>query len=132
MNKENKTNHQSENHGSITSYVIGFLLSLGFTLAAYYLVTTNVIENPLLIPSILTLAFLQLLVQLFYFLHLGQEKKPRWNLVFFLLTAMTIMTVVIGALWIMQHLNANMMPDQVQDFIIHDEGLKTDSSLPYK
>jgi cytochrome o ubiquinol oxidase subunit IV len=124
--EKNKTHNQTVSHGSITSYVIGFLLSLGLTYAAYYLVTTNVIENPMLIPSILALAFLQLLVQLFYFLHLGQEKRPRWNLAFFLLTAITIMTVVVGALWIMQHLNANMMPEQVEDYILHDEGLKTE------
>jgi cytochrome o ubiquinol oxidase subunit IV len=115
--------HAEENHGSIKSYVIGFVLSLLLTFGAYVLVTNHLVENSLLVASLITLAAMQLIVQLFFFLHLGQEKKPRWNLVFFLLTTMTILTVVIGALWIMDHLNANMMPEHVEEYIIQDEGL---------
>lgn len=125
--KEHIAQKASESHGSVTSYVIGFALSLGLTFAAYYIVTTTLIASTAILPSILSLAFLQLLVQLYYFLHLGQEKKPHWNLWFFLLTAVTILTVVIGAIWIMDHLNKNMTPDAVQKFILHDEGLKTET-----
>ena len=114
---------QAEQHGSPQSYIIGFVLSLILTFASYFLVVGGVMDDMTLIVVLLVLAFIQLTVQLVYFLHLGQEKKPRWNLYFFLLTALTILTVVIGALWIMQHLNANMMPEQVEEYIIQDEGL---------
>jgi cytochrome o ubiquinol oxidase subunit IV len=118
-------NHNTAEHGSTKSYIVGFILSLMLTFAAYFLVTGQILDRGLLIAVLLTLGLIQLIVQLFFFLHLGQEKKPRWNLVFFLLTTMTILTVVIGALWIMEHLNYNMMPEHVEEYIIQDEGLKT-------
>jgi cytochrome o ubiquinol oxidase operon protein cyoD len=108
----------------LQSYIIGFLLSLMLTFGMYILVINRVLADSLLVPVIITLALTQLIVQLFFFLHLAHEEKPRWQLVFFLLTAGTILGVVLGSLWIMQHLNYNMMPEHVEEYIIQDEGIK--------
>lgn len=91
-------------------YVGGFIASIILTLLAYVSVTQHWLANPYLNFTILILAFLQLVVQLVCFLHLGEEAKPRWNLIFLLSAAGVIGIVVAGSIWIMAHLNYNMMP----------------------
>ena len=115
----------TKNHfGSINSYILGFVLSLLTTLGSYFLVTSNILENSFLITAVLTLAVAQLIVQLFFFLHLGQEKKPHWQLMFFIATVGIILLVVVGSIWIMHHLNYNMMPTQMDQFLLKDEGMQ--------
>lgn len=122
MSTEN--NHTSNNFGSITPYVIGFLLSIVITLISYIVVTNHIVENTMLIVVILSLAMLQLIVQLLFFLHLGQEEKPRWNLIFFVATVGMMLLVIIGSIWIMDHLNYNMMPQQMNKVLLQDEGMQ--------
>jgi cytochrome o ubiquinol oxidase subunit IV len=97
-------------HGTITSYVVGFALSLVFTLVPYYLVTHKHSAKNTLLAAIIGFAVLQLVIQVVFFLHLGREKKPRWNLLFLVGTVSAILFIVTGSIWIMNHLNRNMTP----------------------
>jgi cytochrome o ubiquinol oxidase operon protein cyoD len=112
--------------GFLRSYVIGFVLSIIFTLAAYIPVSIHlnssrtVFSQEMLISLVLFFALAQLFVQLFFFLHLSQEKKPRWNLIFFLSTASIILIIVLASLWIMQNLNYNIMPDSNMNMYIQN------------
>lgn len=92
------------------AYVTGFVLSLLLTLLAYLLVTKSVVDTSLVVPGIVVLAVVQLVVQLVFFLHLGRETKPRWNLMAFLFMLLVVFIVVVGSLWIMRNLDYNMMP----------------------
>jgi cytochrome o ubiquinol oxidase operon protein cyoD len=105
------------------AYTAGFILSLVLTVAAYGMVTMKLFPSDLLTSSILVLAMLQLFVQLFFFLHLGRDPKTRWNVVFFIATAGMIFIVVIGSMWIMSHLNYNMMPGEVEEHMMEDEAI---------
>lgn len=49
-------------------------------------------------------------IQLFFFLHLGQESKPYWNSQLFLFMLTILVILVIGSLWIMHNLSYNVMP----------------------
>lgn len=117
------------NHGTIKNYIIGFVVSIALTLTSYYFVVTHINSGHLtythefLMALILSLAVGQFVVQSYFFLHLGNEKGPRWNLVFYVATLMIILIVVLGSLWIMYHLNYNMMPQQAQDYIMSKEGI---------
>ena len=51
-------------------------------------------------------ALAQLIVQIFFFLHLTAK---RWNLIIFLFTIFVVTIVVGGSLWIMYNLNNNTM-----------------------
>jgi cytochrome o ubiquinol oxidase subunit IV len=104
----------------IKSYTLGFTLSILLTLAAYFIVANHLLSGAMASLAIIGLALIQLWVQLIFFLHLGQESKPHWNLWMFLATFSLILIVIIGSLWIMQHLNYHMMPD---DEIIKNEGI---------
>lgn len=114
------------------SYIIGFGLSVICTLVVYYFVNRHVtsghtaISHRFLVAFIMVFAMVQLVVQLVFFLHLGKENKPKWNLYALLFTGLIVAIVVAGTLWIMANLDythANMTPEQTDSFIIHDEGV---------
>ena len=65
---------------------------------------------PIIIATLLFLAVCQALIQSIFFLHILQEKKPRWNLIVFASTISIILVIVVFSIWIMNHLNYNMMP----------------------
>ena len=122
-----QTPHQPQ--GTLRSYIIGFVLSLIFTLGAYGSVVSfqsgsTIFTQELVVAIVLCFALLQLLVQLIFFLHLGKESNPKWNLGIFISTIAIVLIVVIGSIWIMTHLNYNMMPEHMEEFLIHDEGFK--------
>lgn len=100
-------------HGSLTTYTIGFLLSLALTALSFGAVMTGAIPRDMMLPAITALAVAQLLVQLGFFLHLGTAPEQRNNTVIFVLTALLIATVVSGSLWVIHNANINMMPTQM-------------------
>ena len=77
--QENIAQQPKAERGTITSYVIGFLLSLVFTAIPYYLVVNKTVEGNTLLATILGFAVLQMAVQIFFFLHLGRGPKPLYN-----------------------------------------------------
>ncbi|HSX02166.1 MAG TPA: cytochrome o ubiquinol oxidase subunit IV [Candidatus Saccharimonadia bacterium] len=113
--------------GTRTKYVMGFLLSVLLTLGAYLVVVTPAagLTRSWIVAVILLLATVQLAVQLYFFLHLGQEAKPRWNLLTFGFMALVLGILVLGSLWIMANLNYHMQsPSQLDHSIIKDEGVQ--------
>lgn len=98
------------NSSQLASYVMGFVLSIVLTFAAYFLVVYELFSYWTLTFSILGLAILQVLIQLLLFLHMGHEPKPRRNLLVFLFTTMVVVIIAGGSLWIMNNLNYNVMP----------------------
>lgn len=99
---------QQEHPGNLKSYVTGFILSVVLTLIPYFLVQNGLIQGMSLVIVIVALAFVQLVVQLLFFLHMRHEAKPRLNLVVFISFLSIILIVVVASIWIMQHLNYNM------------------------
>lgn len=55
------------------------------------------------------LASVQLVVQLLFFLHLGEESKPRWKLLSLIFALIILGIIVFGSLWIMFDLQSRMM-----------------------
>lgn len=107
------------NKRTLINYVIGFILSLLLTGTAYLAVTNQLFAGGMLITVIIGLAIAQVLVQLFFFLHLGHETKPRWKLVTLLFMLVVLFILVFGSLWIMQNLDYHMMPKhEVEDYMI--------------
>jgi len=122
-NPTHKPGTQPEHHGTMTSYVTGFILSLIFTLIPYYLVTHKTFDKTELLLIIFGFAVLQMAVQVIFFLHLGREKKPHWNTLFLISTISIIFLVVGGSLWIMKNLHYNMAGMEVMDKIATDEAV---------
>lgn len=110
-------------HGTYPSYIIGFVLSLIFTLIPYYLVVNKTLTGKLLIIVIMAFAVSQLLIQVIFFLHLGREKNPRWNTGFLAATVGAIITVTGASVWIMYHLQANMPAMETIQKLADDESI---------
>jgi len=93
--------------------IIGFVASLILTMAAYFIIISPesvklTIETA--IYAILLLALFQATVQVLFFLDLWREKGPPWNLSAFVSTLSIIFVIIFFSIWIMDHLNYNMMP----------------------
>lgn len=107
--------HQTEtaphggSHGSVKSYVVGFLLSLVLTAGSFWAVQGGVVPHGMMLPAIVVLAVVQLLVQLVFFLHMGTAEDQRHNVAIFIFTMVIIAIVVCGSLWVLHNMNANMM-----------------------
>ena len=110
-------------HGTIKNYVIGFVLSLVFTLIPYYLAVNQVVKGIALFGTIVGFALVQALIQIVFFLHLGRERKPHWQAGFLIATAGAIVVVTGATTWIMYHLNTNLMPNQQAMQAFDDEGI---------
>jgi cytochrome o ubiquinol oxidase subunit IV len=96
--------------GTLKSYALGVIGCLILTLAAYFLAQGHLFSKMRLDLSIAAIAALQAYLFLFLYLELGQEKKPHWNMTVFLFMILVTILVVVGSIWIMYHLNYNMMP----------------------
>lgn len=113
----------SSEHGSMKSYVIGFILSLVFTFIPYYLVVSQKLTGSILLATILGFGVLQMLVQIFFFLHLGRGPKPLYNVVFFVSTVGIILVVVGGSIMIINNLRYNMAPAEQTKKLTNGEGI---------
>ncbi|MCE2705921.1 MAG: cytochrome o ubiquinol oxidase subunit IV [Proteobacteria bacterium] len=109
MSNATDTQYGGSAHGTTKSYIIGFILSIILTVIPYYLVVNHILASEMSYIVISVFAILQLLVQLVFFLHLGGESKPHWNLIAFVFTLFIIGILVTGSLWIMYNLNYNMV-----------------------
>lgn len=120
----NTSTQPKAERGTTTSYVVGYLLSLVFTAIPFYLVVNKTITGNMLLATILGFAVLQMAVQIFFFLHLGRGPKPLYNVAFFVSTVGIILVVVLGSVFIMDHLNYNMMgPKATTTKLAQDEGI---------
>lgn len=113
-----KQQEHTAGHGSYVSYTIGFILSVVLTLSAYFLVVDQILTGTTLALAIVGLAVAQLFVQLVFFLHLGSEKGPRWNQMIFWFALLVVLIVVIGSMWIMANLDYNMMPQEMEQYML--------------
>jgi len=100
-------------HGWNFSYkpqFLGFVLSVLLTVSAYRIVTHKHLTDAELILTLYGLAIIQAGLQLVFNLHLGLESKPRWNMITFLFTALVLIIIIGGSIWIMSNLDYNLMP----------------------
>ena len=100
---------QKEWHGTHAAYIIGFIASLLLTSISFLLVAKKMLSSHTLAYTLLGLALVQAAIQLRFFLHLGQEAKPKWETVIFYFMLLLLVIVAIGTLWIMDDLNMRMM-----------------------
>lgn len=100
---------KKEWHGSLKAYIIGFVLSLILTIASFLSVSLQLFQGSSLVYILLALALTQAVTQLLFFLHLGQEEKPRWETLVFFFMVLVLLIIVLGSLWIMYDLNDRVM-----------------------
>ncbi|MGH6818482.1 MAG: cytochrome o ubiquinol oxidase subunit IV [Methylovirgula sp.] len=97
-------------HGSVKSYVTGFLLSVALTFVSFALVMSGAAPAATIIPICIALGVAQIVVHLVYFLHMNGASTQSWNMAAFVFTLLIVAILVGGSLWVMYHLDSNMMP----------------------
>ncbi|MBD9645420.1 cytochrome o ubiquinol oxidase subunit IV [Pantoea sp. PNT02] len=102
-------NEHGASHGSVKSYMIGFVLSIILTGIPFWMVMDGGASHDTILGVVLVCAVVQVLVHLVYFLHLDSKSEGGWNMVAIVFSALIILIVVVGSLWIMWNLNYNMM-----------------------
>jgi len=95
------THGREGGHGSLKEYVVGFVLSIILTIIPLLVVMNDWLEGKAAIAVLLGTAALQFAVQLIFFMHLREERGPRYNLMTLVLGIVVVLTVVIGSIWIM-------------------------------
>lgn len=100
--------HKSNTDKKLPFY--GYISSIILLFTAYFVASNVVFKAWALIFFVVGLAILQTFIQLFTFLNLGIENKPRWGAMTALFTLMVILIIFLGTLWIMKNISYNLMP----------------------
>lgn len=96
--------------GAIQVYLLGFLLAVGLTVASFWLAGSGLIWRPGIPAALLALAVAQIGVHLVFFLHITSGPENTNNTLALAFGVMIVFLVVVGSVWIMAHMNHNMMP----------------------
>ena len=113
--KEGHQDHRHEHdeaHGSRKGYWIGFALSVVLTAIPFWLVMTMTLSKQLTAFIIMAFAAVQMLVHIVFFLHMNRRAEGGWSIMALLFTVVIIGIALSGSLWVMYHMNTNMMPMQ--------------------
>lgn len=97
-------------HGSMREYVIGFLLSVILTAIPFWLVMSGAIEDKgTTAIIIMVFAVVQIVVHMIYFLHMNSQSENGWTVMALIFTLVIVVITLAGSLWVMYHLETNMM-----------------------
>lgn len=103
--------HEAEYHATFKGYAVGFLLSVLLTAVPFWLVMGKVLPTPGLTAAvILGFAAVQVVVHMVYFLHMNAKVEQGWSLLALVFTGVLVVIMLAGSIWVMHHLNTNMMP----------------------
>jgi cytochrome o ubiquinol oxidase operon protein cyoD len=103
--------HGGAAHGSLRGYLIGFFLSVILTAIPFWLVMSGAIDNKQATAIvIMAFAVVQIVVHMVFFLHMNPASEGGWSMLALIFTVILVVIVLSGSLWVMYHLNANMMP----------------------
>lgn len=98
-------------HGSLKGYMTGFVLSVILTAIPFWLVMGGVLDSKLLTAVIVMgIGVVQIVVHVIYFLHMNARSEGGWTLMALIFTIIIVGIALAGSLWVMHHLNTNMMP----------------------
>jgi len=102
-------------HSNILSetiaYVIGLGLALVLTGVSFWVASTSVLWGPGVAVGLVVLAIAQMGVHLVFFLHITSGPDNTNNVLALAFGVLIVFLVMIGTIWIMDHMDANMMPD---------------------
>ena len=102
--------NEREPAGGLQGYLIGYGLAIMLTAASFAAAQSDLIYGPAIISALVVLAVAQMGVHLVFFLHLTTGPDNTNNVLALAFGVFIVVLVVLGSIWIMTHLNHNMMP----------------------
>ncbi|MGV7216163.1 cytochrome o ubiquinol oxidase subunit IV [Bradyrhizobium sp. UFLA05-112] len=101
----------SHAHGSFSTYMLGFVLSVVLTAIPFWLVMSGTLPSKQITALvIMAFAIVQIVVHMIYFLHMNARAEGGWSMMAMIFTIVMVVIALSGSLWVMNHLNSNMMP----------------------
>ncbi|RYF72161.1 MAG: cytochrome o ubiquinol oxidase subunit IV [Comamonadaceae bacterium] len=103
-------------HSTFKGYMTGFILSVVLTAIPFWLVMGKVFDKSSTTALvILAFAAVQIVVHMIYFLHMNTKSEGGWSMLALVFTLVLVVITLSGSIWVMYHLNHNMMPMSVHD-----------------
>src|SRR5262249_43722702 len=97
--------HDAHAHGSLSTYMLGFVLSVVLTAIPFWLVMGGALASKQLTALvIMAFAVVQIVV------HMIAKAEDGWSMMAMIFTIVMVVIALSGSLWVMNHLNSNMMP----------------------
>jgi cytochrome o ubiquinol oxidase operon protein cyoD len=107
-------------HSTLRGYTIGFVLAVILTAIPFWLVMGKVFNNSAAAGFVLLgLAAVQVVVHMIYFLHMDGKAEGGWSMLAMVFTIMVVVIMMAGSLWVMYHMNHNMMPGMMSEMTHH-------------
>jgi cytochrome o ubiquinol oxidase subunit IV len=96
---------------TLKGYATGFILSVILTAIPFWLVMGKAFNNSSTTALvILGFAAVQIVVHMVYFLHMNARSEGGWTMLALIFTLVLVVITLSGSLWVMFHMNSNMMP----------------------
>ena len=103
-------------HSTFRGYMTGFVLAVILTVVPFALVMGKVFASSSTTAFVvLGLASVQIVVHMIYFLHMDTKSQGGWSLLALVFTLVLVLITLSGSIWVMYHLNQNMMPASVHE-----------------
>jgi cytochrome o ubiquinol oxidase operon protein cyoD len=99
--------HEAE---GVATYLIGLGLAMLLTVVAFFISRTTLVWQPSIPVALVVLAIAQMGVHLVFFLHMTTGPDNANNVMALAFGVLIVLLLLTGSLWIMAHLNHNMMP----------------------
>jgi cytochrome o ubiquinol oxidase operon protein cyoD len=94
----------------LRGYLIGLALATLLTVVSFFIAGTSLVWAPSIPIALCVLAIAQMGVHLVFFLHLTTGEDNVNNVLALAFGVLIVLLVMVGSLWIISHLNQNMMP----------------------
>ena len=104
------TTFEEEQSSGALIYTIGLLLAVVLTVTSFWAANTTLLWTPGIPLGLAVLAIAQMGVHIVFFLHITTGPDNTNNVLALAFGVLVVILVVVGSLWIMTDLNANMMP----------------------
>ncbi|WP_343526441.1 cytochrome o ubiquinol oxidase subunit IV [Sphingomonas sp.] len=95
--------------GGVRSYAVGLVAAAILTAASFGLVQSDIVWGPAVPAALVALAIGQMGVHLVFFLHITTGPDNTNNVLALLFGVLIVALVLLGSIWIMGHLNHNLM-----------------------
>ena len=90
------------------SYVIGLALAVILTAVSFWVASTSALWGPGVATGLVVLAIAQMGIHLVFFLHITSGPDNTNNVLALAFGVLIVFLVMVGTIWIMVHMNANM------------------------
>ena len=119
---------------SVTKGILAYLIGLGMavllTVASFLMAGTHLLYGPSVPMALIVLAIAQIGIHLVYFLHITTSPDNTNNVMALIFGVFIVFLVIGGSIWIMNHLNGNMMPVDQMGQMAPMGGMSQPSAAP--